>query len=84
MNPGISSVENLSGGGGVLDPLPARPQPARSPYEWMKRPGSASRPSKEGSPDGKYIIYNTNIFNNNGYTIHGYCDRGIFVDNLGY
>ncbi len=61
MYSGISNVENLSGGG-VLDPLPARPQPARSPYEWMKRPGSATRPSKEGSPDGKYIIYNTNIF----------------------
>ena len=32
--------------------LPSRPQPARSPYEWMKRPSISSRPCKEGS-DGK-------------------------------
>ena len=32
--------------------LPSRPQPARSPYEWMKRPSIAARPCKEGS-DGK-------------------------------
>ena len=41
----------------MLDPLPARPQPARSPYEWMKRPGATSRPNKEGSPDGKYQYF---------------------------
>ena len=29
--------------------LPARPQPARSPYEWMKRPSISGRPCKEGS-----------------------------------
>ena len=33
--------------------LPARPQPARSPYEWMKRPNITARPCKEGS-DGKH------------------------------
>ena len=34
--------------------LPQRPQPARSPYEWMKRPSLSARPCKEGiSPDGK-------------------------------
>ena len=32
--------------------LPSRPQPARSPYEWMKRPSVADRTCKEGS-DGK-------------------------------
>ncbi len=41
-----------------VDPLPARPQPARSPYEWMKRPSINGRPCKEGtsSPDGEYSI----------------------------
>jgi len=34
--------------------LPQRPQPARSPYEWMKRPSLSARPCKEGiSPDGR-------------------------------
>ena len=36
--------------------LPSRPQPARSPYEWMKRPNVAARPCKEGS-DGKTFFY---------------------------
>ena len=31
---------------------PPRPHPARSPYEWMKRPSVAARTCKEGS-DGK-------------------------------
>ena len=35
--------------------LPSRPQPARSPYEWMKRPSVAARPCKEGS-DGKLTL----------------------------
>ncbi len=36
--------------------LPQRPQPARSPFEWMKRPALTPRPCKEGSgllADGK-------------------------------
>ena len=35
--------------------LPSRPQPARSPYEWMKRPSVAARPCKEGS-DGRIFF----------------------------
>ena len=36
--------------------LPSRPQPARSPYEWMKRPSVGSRPSKEGSDGNSPLI----------------------------
>ena len=43
--------------------LPSRPQPARSPYEWMKRPTIAARPCKEGS-DGKGTLINI-IFEEN-------------------
>ena len=45
-HPAQSSSPSLDHG------LPSRPQPARSPYEWMKRPNIAARPCKEGS-DGK-------------------------------
>merc|ERR1719336_70870 len=36
----------------VTPTLPSRPQPARSPYEWMKRPSLSARPCKEG-PEGR-------------------------------
>ena len=41
--------------------LVVRPQPARSPYEWMKRPGSSTfqnRPAKEGEVmDGEFASF---------------------------
>ena len=53
---GLAASEGLSGSDSPAQPpspsLPSRPQPARSPYEWMKRPSLAARPCKEG-PEGK-------------------------------
>merc|ERR1719270_2256575 len=40
--------------------LPQRPQPARSPYEWMKRQSPTSRPAKEGrmrTKDKYRVVY---------------------------
>ena len=64
---GLAASEGLSGSDSPAQPpspsLPSRPQPARSPYEWMKRPSLSARPCKEG-PEGKIFIQNylNNIF----------------------
>jgi hypothetical protein len=49
-----SAASGLSPGGGPISPIPlstvgsSRPQPARSPYEWMKKPSYQSQPEKNG------------------------------------
>lgn len=48
-----------NGGGAPVSPTPmitasvtSRPQPARSPYEWMKKPSYQSQPEKNGESFG--------------------------------
>jgi len=69
----LGSSGNSAGGGagGPASPpssASVRPQPVRSPYEWMKRPSFQSKPAaKEGNVVGGKFIFYTLLLRRNPY-----------------
>ena len=66
INPMVSPVASLASPS-------SRPQPARSPYEWMKKPSYQSQPEKSGefSSESKfyYLIPSNSLHRSRGYNL---------------
>ena len=60
--PNISIGSSLDDDCPPSPPLSSRPQPARSPFEWMKKPSHPSPPNSS-DPNGKFSFFNKSILN---------------------